>query len=131
MTMYVTEIIDNFKQKQVKKIQRYKRVARTDKDVINKMCNSLIQMHSFYLEMDNYFTLPKSIATLQEMNIRNIGTSRFKKKWPSKDLRKVQQKNVAFNNFFYSLDEYRTLTVQWIDNDHVFCVATIHIGLIK
>ena len=80
------------------------------------MQDSLMQMHSFCLAMDNYFTLPKVIAVLQEKNTGVVGTSRFRKNWPSKDLQKIQTDKVDFNNFYYCVDEHGTLTERWMDN---------------
>ena len=124
--MFVNGIIDEFKQRQVKIIERYTKITQRDKDVFNKMQKSLMQMHSFCLAMNNYFTLPKVIVVLQEKNIGVVLTSRFRINCPSKDLRKIQQEKVDFNDFFYCIDRDRTLIARWVENGIVFCVWTIH-----
>eukprot|EP00957_Ditylum_brightwellii_P015634 1179855-Ditylum_brightwellii.AAC.1 len=48
--------------------------------------NADTPMDMFCLAIDNYFTVPKVIATLCEMNIRVVGTSCFRKAWPPKEL---------------------------------------------
>ena len=122
----LVQIIDKFKQRQVKRIEHYKESTRRNKDILNKIQDSLTQMHSLCLAMDNYFILPNVIAALQENNIGVVRTSKFRRNWPSKDLTKIQQEKVDFNNFFYCVDDEGTLTTRWMEYGLIFCVPAIH-----
>eukprot|EP00957_Ditylum_brightwellii_P211351 15366076-Ditylum_brightwellii.AAC.1 len=80
-------------------------------------------MGTFCLAMDNYFAAPKVIAALHEMNIGVLGTSRFRKAWPPKELQNIMQQEANFNDFFWCIDESGTLLWHWMDNamaHHVF-----------
>ena len=67
--------------------------------------------------MDNYFTLPKVIADLREEDIGVVGTSRFRKTWPSNHLKDKNKDNpeglpsgvAKFNDFFWTVDQHGTL----------------------
>eukprot|EP00957_Ditylum_brightwellii_P037011 2802155-Ditylum_brightwellii.AAC.1 len=73
-------------------------------------------MEQFCLAMDNYFTTPKVIACLHEMNIGVVGTSSFRKAWPPKALQSFTQQEAKFNDFYWCVDEFGTLLGLWMDN---------------
>ena len=103
--MFVIGIIDSFKERQ-EKIKCYKKITHRDKDVLNKMPDSLMQMYSFCVAMDNYFTLTKVISVLREKNIGVVRISRFRRNLASEELQKNQPEKVDFNNFYYCVDKH-------------------------
>ena len=60
------------------------------------------------------------------MGVGVVGTARFKKNWPQKEIREVTLPNSNFNDFFWAVDEHGTLVARWVDNGLVFCVSTLH-----
>ena len=50
--------------------------------------------------MDNYFTLPGIIKKLRDKGIGVVGTARFKKNWPPKELKVIDKSDAEFNDFF-------------------------------
>ena len=83
-------------------------------------------MEDFFIAMDNYFTLPKIIKKLRDWGIGVVGTSRFRKNWPPKKLRAVEQKEAKFNDFYWTVDEFGTLVARWIDNGIFLCISKMH-----
>jgi len=83
-------------------------------------------MDTFCLAMDNYFTLPRVLATLRDKGIGVVGTSQFKRNWPPEALRNIDQKDAEFNNFYHMIDKYSTQVASWMDNGLVLCVSTLH-----
>eukprot|EP00957_Ditylum_brightwellii_P113381 8645602-Ditylum_brightwellii.AAC.1 len=80
MILHVNSIIDTLCDKQNVWQQNGKtRIRGTNTDT---------PMDKFCLVMDNYFDLPKVIASLYEMNIGVVGTSHFREAWPPRDLQK-------------------------------------------
>ena len=123
MILHLVEVVDRFRDRQQKRLGKYKRVLRSRKgedDFDEK------PMAHFCLAMDNYFTLPKIIQRLRECGIGVVGTARFKRGWPPALLRNVEQNNCAFNDFNWMVDEHGTLVARWMDNGLVFCVSTLH-----
>jgi len=76
--------------------------------------------------MDNYFTMPKIIHKLREQGIGIVGTSRFRRNFPPKDLKEVSDEKSNFNDFYWMIDEGKTLLGRWKDNGMVFVTSTIH-----
>ena len=72
------------------------------------------------------FTLPKIIERLRNMDMSVVGTARFKRNWPQKEIREVTMEKSNFNDFFWSVDEHGTLIARWVDNGLVFCVTILH-----
>ena len=120
MIMYVLSVISDLKDVQQNRMKDNRRRTRNNGEfneiVIEKYC----------LAMDNYFTLPKIIAKLRDMDVGVVGTARFKRNWPQKEIREVTMEKSNFNNFFWSVDEHGTLIARWVDNGLVFCVTTLH-----
>ena len=79
----------------------------------------------YAIAMDNYFTLPKIIAKLRDMDVGVVGTARFKRNWPQKEIREVTMEKSNFNDFFWSVDEHGTLIARWVDNGLMFCVTPL------
>ena len=63
---------------------------------------------------------------LRELDVGVVGTARFKKSWPPKQLKELTSDQVNFNEFHYCIDEHGTLLGRWMDNSLVFCVSTVH-----
>ena len=80
----------------------------------------------FVVAMDNYFTLPKVCAMMRECGIGTVGTARFRGTWPPASIRQVNVKDATFNELFWSIDEFGTLVVRWMDNGMVFLISTVH-----
>ena len=113
MILHLTEIIEKFKEKQKKRLVTYGTKLRKDKNTLN--FDNDIQMDTFIIAMDNYFTRPKVMAALREIGIGVVGTSRFFRNWPSKKFKVcVHQDKAKFNNFYHTVDEYGTLVDGWI-----------------
>ena len=122
MILHLCEIIDKFKARQLARIRSYPRSTRQNSaDVFSKK-----QMPTFCIAMDNYFTLPPVIKKLRDKAIGVVGTARFKRNWPPKELKMIDIKDAEFNDFFYTYDENGTLIARWMDNRLVFLVSTIH-----
>ena len=83
-------------------------------------------MNKFIIAMDNYFTLPNVMKRLRALDIGVVGTSRFKRNWPPKELKDIKMEDTTFNSFYYCYDEHGTLLARWMDNSLVFCVSTVH-----
>eukprot|EP00957_Ditylum_brightwellii_P179583 13680187-Ditylum_brightwellii.AAC.1 len=60
------------------------------------------------------------------MGIGVIGSSCFRKGWPSKDLCTVTQQESKFNNVYWCIDEYGTLLGRRLDNGMEFCISMVH-----
>lgn len=61
----------------------------------------VMMMGTFCLAMDNYFTLPKVIATLCEKGIEVVGTARYRSKnWPPTELKTIKKECAQFINLF-------------------------------
>ena len=84
------------------------------------------KMSTFCIAMDNYFTLPGVIKALRDKCIGVVGTARFKRSWPPKELKVIEKNQAEFNDFFYTYDDFGTLVGRWMDNGLVFMVSTIH-----
>lgn len=78
----------------------------------------------FVVAMDNYFTYPRVMAKLRELGIGVVGTARNRSGWPPKEL--VLPENSTFNSLVWSVDDFGTMVVKWIDNNQVFLVSTVH-----
>ena len=106
--LHLTEIIEKFKEKQKKRLVTYGTKLRKDKNTLN--FDNDIQMDTFIIAMDNYFTRPKVMAALRKIGIGVVGTSCFYRNWPSKKFKVcVLQDKAKFNNFYHTVDEYGTL----------------------
>ena len=122
MIMYVTNIIKIFCDRQNRRIGSYLRSTRNNKGEI--FDESI--MDKFCLAMDNYFTVPTAIKKLRDENIGVVGTARFKRNWPPKELKDVNVENCNFNDFYYTYDDHGSLVARWMDNNMVFLVSTVH-----
>ena len=129
MILYVMNVIERFKDKQKERIRGYGRKTRGmerqhDEGVETQDLNS--QMNKFCLAIDNYFSIPSAIKKLRDIGVGVVGTARFRKGWPPEPLRKVNQSDVSFNDFYWCRDEFGTLVGRWMDNGLVCCVSTLH-----
>ena len=122
MILHVIRIIDRFRQRQKDRMSTYQRSTRSNG---NESYDETI-MNKFIVAMDNYFTLPNVMKKLRELDIGVVGTSRFKKNWPPKELKALTMEGTNFNEFHYCYDEHGTLLARWMDNSLVFCVSTVH-----
>ena len=88
MVLYVVQVIERVREKQKERLKKYSRTTQTngndryDEPIMDKFC----------IAMDNYFTLPKLIKKLRDLQIGVVGTSRFKKNWPPGILRNYDKK---------------------------------------
>ena len=73
--------------------------------------------------MDNHFTL-KTMATLQQFIIEVVGTEIFCPWWPGKNAKKIGDRQINFNEIFWSVDLFGTLINRWMDNI-IFLLAMI------
>ena len=87
-------------------------------------------MSTFCIAMDNYFTLPGVIKSLRDKSIGVVGTARFKKNWPPKELKVIEKSQAEFNDFFYTYDDFGTLVARWMDNGLVFLVSTNTVSVV-
>ena len=134
MILFVVGVIENFRFIQKERIEKYEMALRSrttqtkaSKEEVQKQLEDVANpMNEFCLAMDNYFTLPKVLQVLRGKNIGVVGTSRFRKNWPPKNLQDVNQNSARFNSFFHTVDEYGNLVARWMDNGLVFCVSTLH-----
>ena len=79
------------------------------------------KMDKFCVAMDNYFTLPHIIAALREINVGVVGTARYLSgSWPPKILKDMSKEKATFNEFYYTVDDMKTLVARWMDNGMVF-----------
>ena len=125
MILFVVSVIERFIKTQKQRMITYTRVARGDHH-LKHLEDTNYPMDRFCLALDNYFTLPKVIAALREKGIGIVGTARFRRGWPPAKLANISQDKVAFNDFYYCLDQYGTLCARWMDNGLVFCCSTLH-----
>ena len=125
MILHLVEFISSLKEKQINRIRKRVRVlTRTRQQRGNEVVE--VVQDKFIVTMDNYFTLPKVIAKLREKGIGVVGTSRFRKNWPSKELKCIDGEKVQFNDFFWMIDTHSTLVARWKDNGMVFLTSTVH-----
>ena len=76
--------------------------------------------------MDNYFTLPKIMKKLRDINIGIVGTARVRVGWPPKELSSLEPKKCEFNEFYHTVDKYGSLISKWMFNGLVAMVSTVH-----
>eukprot|EP00957_Ditylum_brightwellii_P128315 9786973-Ditylum_brightwellii.AAC.1 len=69
--------------------------------------------------MGNYFTLSKVCAIIRECGIGTIGTVRFRGNWPPASIQDINIKDATFNELFWSINEFGTLAVRWMDDGMV------------
>ena len=119
MILCVVSIIDLFRVKQ-ERTNPHNMNLRISAEAVRN------QMEKFVIAMDNYFTLPKSINALRYKGIGIVGTARFRQSWPPEKLRKINQTEATFNDFYYCYDNFGTLIARWLDYGLVFCVSTVH-----
>ncbi len=129
MIMYLVDSITKLLDKQTRRVKAHTLIRKTraqkNKPINEKRYDTVENMSKkFIIAMDNYFTRPKVIAALSDMDVGVVGTSRFTKSWPPTSLKKI--KDAHFNEFFYTIDEHGTLVARWMDNGMVFCVSTVH-----
>ena len=124
MMMHLTEVIEKHKKKQKTRLVKYEKVLRSSDDT--NTFDDEVLMDKFIIAMDNYFTIPSVIKYFRDIGIGIVGTSRFKRNWPTQKLKKVEQQKAQYNDFYYAVDQYGTLVARWMDNGLVFCVSTIH-----
>ena len=75
-----------------------------------------ILMKDFCLVMDNYFIFPQVIHALRQAGIGIVGTARFRgKSWPPKELQALTKEKANFKDFYYTVDEFRTMCARWMD----------------
>ena len=91
MILHVTKIIDRFREKQKKRIER-KYKYRSTRGNNNARCDERMSDKQI-ITLDNYFTLPKVIKALRKHGIGVIGTSRFKQGWPPNELKDYHKKD--------------------------------------
>ena len=87
MIIHVCRVINRFKQRQLDRFQTYHTSTRNNSQdpLIEK------QMSTFCIAMDNYFTLPGVMKALRDKHIGVVGTARFKKSWPPKELKVIEK----------------------------------------
>lgn len=124
MLNYVLEIIPRLREKQRNRAQKRERSTRSSTDT-DKFDDDEIN-EKFVITMDNYFTFPKVIKALRDLDIGVLGTSRFRKTWPPRRLKNVNKEKANFNEFYWTIDEFGTLIARWMDNGMVFVVSTVH-----
>ena len=73
--------------------------------------------------MDNYFSMPKVTAALQELGIDIVGLAKYQHGWPAVCLKQVKDTNAHCNDFF-TIDKFGTLVACRMDNIMIFCVFT-------
>eukprot|EP00957_Ditylum_brightwellii_P200932 15316684-Ditylum_brightwellii.AAC.1 len=66
-------------------------------------------MNEFIIAMDYYFMLPKVLAKLQDIGIGIVGTACFRMSWPPKELKNAAQADADFSDFFWTVEDLRTL----------------------
>ena len=75
MILHVCGVIDQFKQRQLDRFRTHRRSTRNNlQDPLTEK-----QMTTFYIAMDNFFTLPGVMKTLRDKGIGAVGTARLKK----------------------------------------------------
>ena len=129
MIMYLVDSVTKLLEKQSRRVKAHCMIRKTrlqkSKDTNENQFETEENMSKkFIIAMDNYFTRPKVIAALSELDIGVVGTSRFTKSWPPTSLKQI--KDAHFNEFFFTTDEHGTLVARWMDNGMVFCVSTVH-----
>ena len=98
MILHLLQCIPSLKEKQMKRIRKRSGRLSTRAQRGNELVE--VVQDKFIVTMDNYFTLPKVIAKLREKGIGIVGTSRFRKNWPPKELKCIDGEKVQFNDFF-------------------------------
>ena len=124
MILHVMDCIDKFRKRQQARLSTYLRTTRSSNS--NNFFDEEVLMKKFVVAMDNYFTLPRVMKKLRELDVGVVGTARFKRSWPPKQLKELTIDQVNFNEFHYCIDEHGTLLGRWMDNSLVFCVSTVH-----
>ena len=77
--------------------------------------------------MNKYFTRPKVIFALRELDIGIIGTAKYQNFWPPVSFKKVNDKTTHFNDFFTLL----TCTESWWQGGWImgwFSLSLLFIG---
>jgi hypothetical protein len=80
----------------------------------------------YIVGMDNYFTYPKVLHGMRQLNVGCIGTARAKRGWPPKEMREID--DIRFNTLYLMNDEKDFKIARWIDNNVVTMVSTVHTG---
>ena len=126
MIMYVLNVIHRLKKKQRERFLKKKPKQTRRRTNTEGVDNEAVLQDQFIVAMDNYFTMPKIIHKLREQGIGIVGTSRFRRNFPPKDLKEVSDEKSNFNDFYWMIDEGKTLLGRWKDNGMVFVTSTIH-----
>jgi hypothetical protein len=103
-------------------------VKRTIADIVLELVESLPRraVLQYVVGMDNYFTYAKIIKGMRDLGVGCIGTARYKRAWPPKEMRDI--KDERFNTLYLMNDEKEFLIGRWIDNNVVTMVSSVHTG---
>ena len=84
------------------------------------------ETHNYVIGMDNYFTWSRVCAELTSLNIGFVGTARFQRGWPPKEVKTIQDNR--FNSLYLLNDKGGYRIARWIDNNVVTMVTNVHSG---
>ena len=100
----------------------------TTSDYVTMLAGSLpeVNKYNYVIGMDNYFTWPKVMETVGSMGIGVVGTARYHRGWPPKEMRDV--KDERFNTVYLQTDKRGYKIVRWVDNNIVTMVSNVHTG---
>eukprot|EP00957_Ditylum_brightwellii_P184742 14070711-Ditylum_brightwellii.AAC.1 len=84
-------------------------------------------MSTFVIAMDNHFDLPMVFGSLCHKGIGVVETARYRgQNCPPKEFKNVSKEDASWNDFYWTVDEYKSLVGRWMDNGMVFIVSAIH-----
>ena len=66
-------------------------------------------MINFCFNLNIFFTLSKVISAFRKKGIEIFGTAQVRKTWTPLKLANISENSVNFNDFYYYIDENRTL----------------------
>ena len=74
--------------------------------------------------MDKFFTYSRTLKGARELGVAAFGTSKGKRGWPPKEIKKVG--DMRFNSLYWIIDKDDYVIMRWVDNSVVTMVSTYH-----
>ena len=95
-------------------------------DLVLLLLGKLPQKESrqYVAAMDNLFTLSKVLSGARAMNVAICGTARARHGWPLKEYKNIFDER--FNSLYWINDKDNFQIQQWVDNNVVTMVTTMH-----
>ena len=82
------------------------------------------ELRQYVAAMDNLFTLSKVLSGARAINVAICGTARARRGWPPKEYKNIFDEH--FNSLYWINDKDNFQIQQWVDNNVVTMVTTMH-----